>query len=371
MHHRCRCVLLSIGGVGLLAVGASAAPFFQPLGEPLGGPSASFASGLSADGEAVIGTADTMATGAYRWTASSGAQALVAPGGDVEWATPHAASSNGNAIVGTALLPGGTQGSVAFRWTLGAGFAMLPRPVGAWTCEARAVSADGAIAVGESVGPSGSNAVLWDIQGQLRDLGDLPGYEGSGDRAIDVSADGTVVVGDAGGRPFRWTAASGMQPLGDFDGYVAAMSGDGRTVVGRTAEGRAFCWSEDAGLTLLSMAGFPAGAGAYDAWDVSYDGSIIVGSGAWDGGGGTLVWDATGHARLLRDILESDLGLDLAGHTLVDAVAMSADGLTFVGNEMNAFTSKPEGWVARIPEPGTLVMLLGAAGIAAMRRRRL
>src|SRR4051812_21909598 len=50
----------------------------------------------------------------------------------------------------------------------------------------------------------------------LRGLGDLPG--GSFDsRAFGISSDGRVVVGhsDAGGlQAFRWTAETGMTPLG-------------------------------------------------------------------------------------------------------------------------------------------------------------
>ena len=78
----------------------------------------------------------------------------------------------------------------------------------------------------------------------MQDLGTLGGFESA---AYDVSANGSVVVGDAttnggGGRAFRWTASTGMQNLsstysgslgsGSYLLYANAVSADGLHIVG-------------------------------------------------------------------------------------------------------------------------------------------
>lgn len=78
----------------------------------------------------------------------------------------------------------------------------------------------------------------------MQDLGTLGGLESA---AYDVSADGSVVVGDAtisGGqtRAFRWTASTGMQNLttiysgsigsGSYLAYANGISANGLRIVG-------------------------------------------------------------------------------------------------------------------------------------------
>jgi probable HAF family extracellular repeat protein len=78
----------------------------------------------------------------------------------------------------------------------------------------------------------------------MQDLGTLGGV-GSG--AYDVSADGSVIVGDSAdasgqARAFRWTAADGMQNLsalyagsvgsGSYLAFAHAISADGRHIAG-------------------------------------------------------------------------------------------------------------------------------------------
>lgn len=104
-----------------------------------------------------------------------------------------------------------------------------------------------------------------------------------------MSGDGNVVVGQALNsagveRAFRWTAATGMQDLGDLGGGGAiayAASADGWVVVGRSADTQGnyfhgFRW------TAAGMQGLPIG----EADDVSADGNSAVGF--------ALLWSATG-----------------------------------------------------------------------------
>jgi probable HAF family extracellular repeat protein len=65
-------------------------------------------------------------------------------------------------------------------------------PGGAFSSQARGVSADGSVVVGNSISASGLEAFRWTAAGGMIGLGDLPGSFGSG--ASSVSADGAVVV---------------------------------------------------------------------------------------------------------------------------------------------------------------------------------
>ena len=177
-------------------------------------------------------------------------------------------------------------------------------------------------------------------------LGDLPGgiFRSV---AIDVSADGSTVVGwgasAAGTEAFRWTSAGGMVGLGDL----------------------------------------PGGSFGSSASGVSADGSTIVGASSGAAGSEAFIWDATHGMRELDQLLV-DLGLGpvLNGWTLAQAAAVSDDGLTIVGQGINPH-GKYEAWLAVIGEPAspksvpsmsrlglaTLAALLVAAVFVGYRRR--
>jgi probable HAF family extracellular repeat protein len=125
--------------------------------------------------------------------------------------------------------------------------------------------------------------------GGLLDLGSLHG--GDYVTANGISADGTVVVGDAtdaaadnANRAFRWTAAGGMESLGTLnsglDSYAWGVSGDGSVVVGMASDGaagnanRAFRWTAAGGMESLGTLNGGIHSAAYG---VSADGSVVVG----------------------------------------------------------------------------------------------
>jgi hypothetical protein len=68
----------------------------------------------------------------------------------------------------------------------------------------------------------------------------------------------------------------------------------------------------------------------------------------------------------LKNGLEDDYGLNLAGWRLDYANGISADGSTIVGSGTNP-AGRTEGWVAVVPEPASLYVLAG--GFALLRGR--
>ncbi len=174
---------------------------------------------------------------------------------------------------------------------------------------ANAISDDGMFAVGQSDGNSHTGrAVRWDLStiaddglAPILDLGSLSGMGGSS-LANDVSADGRVVVGEAGDADgndyaFRWvegstTGVAGnvqMHNLGSLGGNfstASAVSRDGSIVVGQASsqadDDLAFRWSEATGME--SVAAWLArndvdvgGALLLNARGVSDDGNVVVG----------------------------------------------------------------------------------------------
>lgn len=132
-------------------------------------------------------------------------------------------------------------------------------------------------------------------------LGQLPG--GLQSYAHGVSGDGRVVVGralDSAGveRAFRWTAATGMQDLGDLGGGGAVAydaNADGSVVVGRSYDGSpglgytGFRWTPATGMEALPIA---------EASDVSADGDAAVGFALlWTASGGVTSIGASNWAR--------------------------------------------------------------------------
>jgi hypothetical protein len=100
---------------------------------------------------------------------------------------------------------------------------------------------------------------------------------------------------------------------------------------------------------------------------MSADGQTIVGLFDTDP---AALWDPTHGTRDLKDVLANEYGLDLTGWALSDAVGISADGLTLVGNGINP-SGEAEAWIATIPEPNTALLLMtGVLGLATSRRRR-
>ncbi|MGE3510304.1 MAG: PEP-CTERM sorting domain-containing protein [Vicinamibacterales bacterium] len=258
---------------------------------------------------------------------------------------------------------------------------------GGGSSAATAISADGRVVVGAS----GTSAFRWSSQDGMQTLGTLPFPWSFESVATSVSGDGTVVVGYgtnllSKGFPtcaFRWTAASGMVPLGPppvpgtligsaangvsidgslivgyrefsacrWDGAdqcseisgmqdVFGVSGNGLAVVGRSV-GRPARWTSEAGVELLGN--LPGGAGvntAGFAWAVSADGTVVVGgspsSNSAPSGREAFRWTAAAGMVGLGDLT--------GGYFTSDALAVSSDGTIVVG-ESSADTAGPTAFI--------------------------
>jgi len=179
----------------------------------------------------------------------------------------------------------------------------------------------------------------------FRGVGDLPG--GAIDSAaLDVSADGSVVVGESestsGTQAFRWTASGGISGLGFLstaNPYSSArgVSANGGVVAGTStgSDGvdRACRWSGGT-LTALNRFGCPDCDPITQAWGISNDGLVVIGSAlAQSASGQPIHQDPVRWAGGGTGI--SDLG-DLSGpEEAGEAFGASPTGSIIVGSHLS------------------------------------
>ena len=154
-------------------------------------------------------------------------------------------------------------------------------------------------------------------------------------QAIDVSADGSIIVGQSSGasgtEAYRWTSGTGMVGIGDLAG-----------------------------------GGFGSQANG-----ISADGTIIVGRGTEAGGDRAFLWTQSLGMTNLKDFLIGNGATGLAGWTLLEARGISADGTAIVGVGFNP-DGNIEAWLATVPEPSTLALAgCGIFAFVVVARRRL
>jgi probable HAF family extracellular repeat protein len=218
---------------------------------------------------------------------------------------------------------------------------------------AKGVSADGSFVVGSMVSPAGIQAYRWSAAGGLESLGDLPGGDFLSE-ASAVSADGSVVVGYStsqnGTEAFRWTTIGGMVGLGDFntggldtfESRAYGVSADGTVVVGFGSFGpfapTAFRWTGGAmsQLTLIGSGSnflVPQFGRA-----VSADGTVVVGSGHNNSPSNFQAyrWTTTGDNAKLGDLP--------GGPVTSAALGVSSDGSVVVGVGQTASSREPFRW---------------------------
>jgi probable HAF family extracellular repeat protein len=365
---------------------------FQGLGDLTGGDTYSRAFNVSADGTAVVGSSKSSSCSlaeAFLWTKEKGMVGMGnLPGGGNSIALAVTRDEAGEEWItagcGNFFSPDGRSGE-AFRtigYTIGPNDGLGYLPGGSLFSESRGISADGSILVGQSHSGSGWNmAFRWTEDTGMVNLGNFGGSIGLS-IAADISADGSVIVGfgtsGSGREAFRTTGATigtddglGDLPGGSFYSIANKLSMDGSVVVGvgTSSSGReAFRWTQETGMVGLDD--LPGGSFESNGCDVSADGSVVVGIGSTSLGHEAFIWDATNGMRNLRDVLIDDYGLgeELTGWTLTQANGISDNGYTIIGYGTNP-DGYTEAWIATIPEPGTISLLMAGA-LAFLRRKR-
>ena len=289
-------------------------------------------------------------------------------------------ASDGTVVGGSILTGGVTRPAI---WTLSGGVSILPT-----TGPAKAISRDGSTIVGDpDPSTSAGGAWRWTASGGVQ----LLSTSGELESVEDVSADGSVVVGNSAGGAMRWTSSGGASFLGPQLRGAWACSADGNTVVGWLAPFQPYRWHSSGGL-LTPLGAWDRG----EAWGVTADGETVVG--AWwpnccsqsaarwsaPSGAATLVviptptsivrdvsadgrtmvgfastfqgsvraaiWTGGAHFAWLDDWLRARGALIPAGWHLEFAVAMSDDGRFVVGTGRDP-AGQLRGWRAELFSP--------------------
>ncbi len=198
------------------------------------------ANDVADDGSTIVGSAenDVYLWTAYRWTLSEGMVPIYGlPGDALSWA--YAVSNDGSVVAGSSSPFNMTQ-IRAFLWKKSGGKTALGVLPGGKNSSAFGLSGNGTFVVGMADGPTGVvHAMRWSAGTGMQDIDTLNSEESC---ALDVSADGSVVVGWFALKPnslkhhaFRWTQATGMLELEGIGGTIAeahAITDDGSMIVG-------------------------------------------------------------------------------------------------------------------------------------------
>ena len=158
-------------------------------------------------------------------------------GGSFGRSSAFGVTPDGSVVVGQSIseTSGGWQAFRCEASSMGA----LSQPPDSTFAVAHAISADGRVIAG-STGPPGTfgEAAMWE-DGLRTDLGQLPGGAVDVSNAIAVSADGSLVVGNAysarGPDVFLWSRDSGMTSSLDLLELSASISPAGPAGPSRTS----------------------------------------------------------------------------------------------------------------------------------------
>jgi len=343
------------------------------LGDLPGGVFESQAFGISDDGSVVTGhsISGTSSSGdtkyeAFRWTVGSGLQGLGVLGETCVQEFCFASSKGVAVSADGDVISGDTNTSInaagiAMTWTEASGMQTVPGFPAEEYSYVTALSADGQTIIGvlsSDVDGDGSIDQVAFARDPVLGIQFIEGHavDEFASQAVDVSSDGSVVVGHArspragtvGNEALRWTATGGSEPLGFLDesehtttrpsSWAEGVSGDGRVVVGNATVN-----------TVVSFARQQA-----------------------------FIWDADNGMRNLRDVLIEDYGLDLTGWGTLRTEAISANGRAIVGFGLNP-AGVGEAWLAILPvaqvpalgpaASGLCVLLMLVAALITLRPR--
>lgn len=202
-----------------------------------------YASAISNDGQVIVGSSDNRI---FQWSEESGIYEIADISNQSDFSGASGISADGSAIVGSVRMPAGLR---PFRYSASRGFEILDTHSGVGVdSSANAISADGRVVIGYAR----RQGWRWD---ESTGLQPLPPLEESNLLVgpVDLTADGSIIVGvttastDPRARvpSFIWTRERGTENLQTFlkeqhglvmDGWaltrVSGISDDGMVIVG-------------------------------------------------------------------------------------------------------------------------------------------
>ena len=344
---------ISLQSLSILAISCTAAvgSDITLIGSPTGVVQTA-ALAVSDNGQWVAGWYRPIGQGqptAIRWSEAGGIEPLgTLWSANLGFSEARGISADGSVIVGQSdSLINDNVVPVAFRWTLATGIQRVPGFPFTTRTEAMGVSNNGLAIAGSSIffaEPTDRYTGFRFANGSFESLGSLIFPLTS--RALAISRDGATLVGQSGSLAFRWTSAGGMQSLGLLAGQNSAVAhavnADGSIVVGGSdgsESGSAFRWTAPTGIQPLPML---PGSQREVAFAVNGDGSIIGGESFFlQSGSRAVVWK-NGQVYDLRELFV-DQGINMQSWLLDRVFDLSADGRTAVG--IGRFNGQPRGWI--------------------------
>ncbi len=350
-------------------------PVFTPVDLPNSG-----ISELSGDGQVAVGWWDG---GVIRWTPAGGPEII----GDYSRTPSSGISADGRTIVSSILDENGYE--VAAMWQGGQDWLPLGSVPGSETCDAYLSSAWGVANNGTTVGLdwlgcTSVTAFQWTSAGGMVAL--PSSGRGQGSRADKISADASTIVGWDAIEWGGWQGAiwrNGQQTLVqqepalccdgdpsctvDYVGEANAVNPDGSIVIGSNfnipqvyvdpwsgdvyhyCDSSPWRWTPSLGMAT-SLGQYNPGSGIpADAFDLSDDGSVIVGRASdwWMGQLTPLLWTSSTGWTDLQAFLAAQ-GTSAPGWSLSSAGTVSGDGKTIAGWGYSPFSR--QGWVVQMPK---------------------
>jgi len=202
----------------------------------------------------------------------------------------------------------------------------------------RAISADGSVVVGDADPGNVASALIWDAAGVVHELAHYPGGGGNlWSRAMGVSDDGAFIVGYAAAPNWsyyvtRWRQSDlSIEVIGP--GQTSLMSGDGSTIAAST-----WLWVDGAnGGARTDSFQYVPGSNYSNIQAMTANGRVIVGQASlsprslafrWDNGVGATLGDLGGDsmARALSSDGEIVVGFAVDGGNVRHAVRWGATG---------------------------------------------